>query len=121
MIQYSSPDTLRRLALVRFYKDCFGRGPVQVRVTLTPDAVVCFLSGVLTSAERGLLSGPDPGAARDLVKRWHRVVIETNRAQLEAVLADVLPDPPVALHHDLSTATDEAMIVLRLGPRGSDS
>ena len=105
-----------RAALVRFYKDCFGRGPLGVRVAVTDDAVQCLLTGVLTAAERGLLAGPDPAAARELVKRWHREVVEANRARLEAALAGLLPGPVLALHHDLSTTTDEALILLRLDP-----
>jgi uncharacterized protein YbcI len=111
-----------RAAVVRFYKDCFGRGPLRVRVAVTDDAVQCLLAGVMTAAEVGLLSGPDPTAARDLVKRWHREVVEANRARLEDALAGLLPAPVQALHHDLSTTTDEALILLRLaapaGPGG---
>ena len=122
MAQNGAREAEIRAAVVRFYKDCFGRGPLGVRVAVTDDAAQCLLSGVLTAAERGLLAGPDPAAARDLVKRWHREVVEANRARLEEALAGLLPGPVQALHHDLSTATDEALILLRLaapaGPGG---
>ena len=115
MAQNGAREAEIRAAVVRFYKECFGRGPLGVRVAVTDDAVQCLLAGVLTAAERGLLAGPDPTAARDLVKRWHREVIEVNRPRLEAALAGLLPGPARTLHHDLSTATDESLILLRLG------
>jgi uncharacterized protein YbcI len=116
MSQNGTLEADLRAAVVRFYKDCFGRGPLGVRVAVTADAVQCLLSGVLTSAERGLLAGPDPTGARDLVKRWHREVVETNRSRLEEALAGLLPGPVRSLHHDLSTTGDEALILLRLSP-----
>jgi uncharacterized protein YbcI len=50
-----------RAALVQFYKDCFGRGPLQVRVALCDGAVLCVLTGAMTASERSVLAGPDAG------------------------------------------------------------
>ena len=42
-------------AMVRLYKDQFGRGPTRARAFWAgPDALVCFLEDTLTPAERNL-------------------------------------------------------------------
>jgi uncharacterized protein YbcI len=107
-------STRLRSAVVQFYKDCFGRGPVQVRVTLGDGVAVCLLSGAMTVAERTVLAGPDAGRARDRVKRWHREVLEANRDRLAGAVEEVLGARVRSLHHDLSTAADECALVLCL-------
>src|SRR5687767_8172547 len=43
-------------AMVRLYKEQFGRGPTRARsVWAGPDALVCFLEDTLTPAERNLV------------------------------------------------------------------
>jgi uncharacterized protein YbcI len=41
-------------AIVRLYKECFGRGPTKARTIYQGDVVVCVLRGGLTVAERTL-------------------------------------------------------------------
>ena len=79
-----------RAAVVQFYKDCFGRGPVRLRAVVVGDLAVCVLTGAMTPAERTVLGGPNPGRARDRVKRWHREVIEAHRARLAAAVEEAL-------------------------------
>jgi uncharacterized protein YbcI len=50
------------------------------------------------------------------VKRWHREVLEANRDRLAASVETVVGAPVRSLHHDLSTAADECVLVLCLGP-----
>ena len=121
MAQNGTVEAQLRAAVVQFYKDCFGRGPTQVRVLLAADLLVCLLAGGMTAAERSVLAGADPGRARDRVKRWHREVIEANRDRLAAALEGVLAAPVRTLHHDLSTGADECLIAVRLGPRADDA
>ncbi len=43
-------------AMVRLYKDQFGRGPTRARTFwVGPDAIACFLEDTLTPAERNLV------------------------------------------------------------------
>ena len=120
MAQNDSAEAQVRAAVVQFYKDCFGRGPVQVRVVLSGDLVVCLLAGGMTASERSVLAGADAGRARDRVKRWHREVIEANRARLAAAVEAVLGAPVRTLHHDLSTAADECLLAVRLDGKPGD-
>jgi len=53
------PSTLLEVsnAMVRLYKDQFGRGPTKARSFWSgPDAIACFLEDTLTPAERNLAS-----------------------------------------------------------------
>lgn len=42
-------------AIVRVYKDCFGKGPTRARTYYDGDVVTCVLSDVYTRAEQTLL------------------------------------------------------------------
>jgi uncharacterized protein YbcI len=121
MTDNDCPSARLRSAVVQFYKDCFGRGPVQVRVTLGDGVAVCLLSGAMTPSERTVLAGADPGRARDRVKRWHREVLEAHRDRLAAAVEAALGSRVRSLHHDLSTAADECVLVLCLTGAGSQS
>jgi uncharacterized protein YbcI len=41
-------------AIVRLYKDCYGKGPTKARTVYQGDLVVCLLRGGFTTAERTL-------------------------------------------------------------------
>ena len=53
-------------AMVRIYKELFGRGPTKAySAYATPDLVVCTLEDSLTAAERKLVSMGEDKALRD--------------------------------------------------------
>ena len=54
-------------AMVRLYKDQFGRGPTKARSYWSgPDAIACFLEDTLTPAERNLASMGQHQRLRDM-------------------------------------------------------
>jgi len=54
-------------AMVRIYKDSFGRGPTKVRTSYAdPDVIVCTLEKSLTHAERTMAASGDHKELRDL-------------------------------------------------------
>ena len=54
-------------AMVRIYKDSFGRGPTKVRTSYAdPDVIVCTLEKSLTHAERTMAAAGDHKELRDL-------------------------------------------------------
>jgi uncharacterized protein YbcI len=54
-------------AMVRLYKDQFGRGPTRARSYWSgPDAIACFLEDTLTPAERNLASMGQHQRLRDM-------------------------------------------------------
>ena len=53
-------------AMVRLYKEQFGRGPTRARTHWTgPDAITCFLEDTLTPAERNLVKMGEHQRLRD--------------------------------------------------------
>ena len=53
-------------AMVRLYKEQFGRGPTKARTHWTgPDALTCFLEDTLTPAERNLVKMGEHQRLRD--------------------------------------------------------
>ncbi len=54
-------------AMVRLYKDQFGRGPTKVRTEWAgPDALVCTLENTFTPAERNLIKLNEHRRVRDI-------------------------------------------------------
>jgi uncharacterized protein YbcI len=54
-------------AMVRLYKEQFGRGPTRVRsFWVGPDAIACFLEETLTPAERNLVKLGQHQRLRDM-------------------------------------------------------
>jgi len=53
-------------AMVRLYKEQFGRGPTKAQTTFaTPDLVICTLEQSMTPAERNLVAMGEHQALRD--------------------------------------------------------
>jgi uncharacterized protein YbcI len=54
-------------AMVKLYKDLFGRGPTKARTNFAgPDVLVCTLQDSLTAAERSLADMGEHGRLRDM-------------------------------------------------------
>jgi uncharacterized protein YbcI len=97
----------------RFEQDYRGRGPKDIHAYLLGDFVVVRLRGLLTPAERQLAKFPsDKG--RDLLKQVRTHLIESAKPIIQAVVQDITGVTVVSLHHDISTVTGEAFVVLTL-------
>jgi uncharacterized protein YbcI len=101
-------------ALVRFQKECLGRGPEETRAFVLSDLVLVRCRKVLQPHEKRLLALPDGDRGRDAVKQMRRELIEQQRRSLVAAVEAVLGVGVRSLHHDLSTETDELVLVLTL-------
>jgi uncharacterized protein YbcI len=100
-------------AIKRFEQEFRGRGPKDIRAYLLGDFVVVRLRGLLTAAEQQLAKIPsDKG--RDLLKQVRTHLIETAKPLLQALLQEITGVEMVSLHHDISTVTGEAFILLTL-------
>jgi len=54
-------------AMVKLYKELFGRGPTKVRTNFAgPDAIICTLENSLTPAERSLVAMGEHQRLRDM-------------------------------------------------------
>jgi uncharacterized protein YbcI len=98
----------------RFEQDYMGRGPKDIHTYLIGDFLVVRLMGVLTAAEQQLVKAFLPEKGRDLLKQVRTHLLETARPIMEKLVQDVTGVKAVSLHHDISTATGEEIVVFTL-------
>jgi len=103
-------------AVARFQQDFMGRGPRDIQAHLFDDKLVVHLRGVLSAAEQRLLEwqGDPGGRGAELIRQLRNRLVLTGRPVLEELVADATGARPVSVHHDLSTATGEEVIVVTL-------
>jgi len=100
--------------ITRFQQEYMGRGPKSIRAHLIGDLVVVRLQGILTAAEQQLVKSLPAEKGRDLLKQVRVQLMETARPVLEAMVLEATGAQPVSLHHDVSTATGEEVILFTL-------
>jgi uncharacterized protein YbcI len=98
----------------RFEQEYMGRGPKDIRAHLIDDLLVVRLQGVLTAAEQHLVKSLPAEKGRDLLKQVRIHLLETARPLLEAMVQSVTGIAVVSLHHDVSTATGEEVVLFTL-------
>ena len=98
----------------RFEQDFMGRGPKSIHAFLLGDLLVIRLKGVLTAAEQHLAKSLPAEKGRDLLKQVRTHLLETARPIMEAMVEEVTGVKVLSLHHDVSTATGEKIVVLTL-------
>ena len=98
----------------RFEQDYMGRGPKEVHAHLIGELVLVRLTGVLTAAEQHLVKSLPASKGRDLLKQVRTQLVETARPILEAMILACSGVEVVSVHHDVSTATGEEVIVFTL-------
>ena len=101
-------------AMARFEQEFMGRGPKDIQTHLIGDIVLIRLHGVLTAAEQQLVLTLPAEKGRGLLKEVRTQLIESARAQLEAVIVGITGVPIISLHHDISTTTGEEVIIFVL-------
>ena len=97
----------------RFEQEYRGRGPKDIHAYLLGDFVVVRLQGLLTPAEQQLAKFPSE-KGRDLLKQVRTHLIETAKPLIQAMVQEITGVKVVSLHHDISTVTGEAFVVLTL-------
>lgn len=100
--------------ITRFEQEYMGRGPRHIRTHLLGDLLVVRLQGVLTAAEQQLVKSVSPEKGRNLLKQVRTELIETARPLLEAMVEQATGSKVVSLHHDISTATGEEVVLFTL-------
>ena len=97
-----------------FEQEYMGRGPKDIRAHLIGDPLVVRLQGVLTAAEQHLVKTLPAEKGRGLLKQVRTQLMETARPALEAMVQDIIGSKVVSLHHDISTATGEEVMLFTL-------
>ena len=107
----------------RFEQDYMGRGPKNIHAHLIGDLLVVRLQGVLTAAEQHLVKTLPSEKGRNLLKEVRTQLMETARSALEAMVKEATGVNVVSLHHDISTATGEEVVLFTLaqGPSFRDT
>ncbi|MBI5866094.1 MAG: DUF2294 domain-containing protein [Planctomycetes bacterium] len=101
----------------RFEMEYMGRGPKDIRTHLICDFLVVRLEGVLTAAEQQLARSLPAERGRDLLKQVRTQLVETARPVLEKMVQEITGLKPLSVHHDISTATGEEVVIFTLpGP-----
>src|SRR5712664_2107282 len=95
----------------RFEQDYMGRGPKDIHAHPLGDLLVVRLQGVLTAAEQQLVKSLPAEKGRDLLKQVRTHLIETARPVLEALIKEVTGIKVLSLHHDISTASGEEVVL----------
>lgn len=100
-------------AIIRFEKECMGRGPLETKSFIIDDLVLVRLKGVLTQTEMKLAEiGEHRGS--DLLKQVRMELLDHGRPQLEAMIQEILGVSIRSVHSDISTRTGERVIVFSL-------
>lgn len=98
-------------AIIKLEKEFLGRGPLEARTFIVQDMVLVRLRGVLTPAEQKLAQTQE---GKSLVKETRRQLFETSRPMMEEMTRTILGCSVVSMHSDISTKTNERVVVLTL-------
>jgi uncharacterized protein YbcI len=97
----------------RIEQEYRGRGPKDIRAYLHGDFVVVRLKGLLSPAEQHLAKFPSE-KGRDLLKQVRTHLIESAKPFMQKMVQEIAGVQVVSLHHDISTVTGEAFVILTL-------
>ncbi len=101
-------------ALVRLYKDAFGRGPTKARAQFAgPDTLVVLLEDSMTIAERNLAVMGEHGRLRES-RLFFQYALES---EFRAVVERLLGRRTIAFISGIDTRHDVSVEVLTLEPR----
>jgi uncharacterized protein YbcI len=100
--------------MAAFEQEYLGRGPKDIRAHVIGDIVLVRLQGVLTAAEQHLVKTLPAEKGRDLLKQVRTQLMETARPFLEAMVYEVTGVKVLSLHHDVSTASGEEVVLFTL-------
>jgi uncharacterized protein YbcI len=98
----------------RFMQECIGRGPKDIHTDLIGDLLVVRLQGVLTAAEQHLVKTLQAEKGRELLKQGRIQLMEAARPILETMVQEITGVKVLSLHHDISTATGEEVVLFTL-------
>lgn len=99
-------------AIVRVYKQQYGRGPQNIKVHFTGDAVLALMRGGFTVVEESLRKAGAAEAVRDQRRAFGDMV----RSDLAAAVNDVIGRQVVAVLADTAQDPDLGAIVFVLAP-----
>ena len=104
-------------AMVRIYKEQFGRGPERVRSFYAgPDSLVCFLENTLTPVERTLATIGEQQRLRDMRMLFQYAAEDEFRSAIEQITGRKV----IAFVSGIDVRADVASELFTLEPRSLD-
>jgi CheY-like chemotaxis protein/uncharacterized protein YbcI len=100
--------------IVRFQEEFLGWRSEQIQSHLVKDLLLIRIRGALTLAERQLGKSLSPEKGRDLIKQTRKQLLELARPMLESLVHEAVGVKVLSMHHDISTATGEDMVIFSL-------
>ena len=105
-------------AMVRLYKEAFGRGPTKARAQFAdPDTLVVVLESSLTVAERNLVAMGEHQRLRE-ARLFFQYALED---QFRAIVEHALGRRTIAFVSGIDTQRDVAMELFTLEPGGDEA
>ncbi|MDA1039807.1 MAG: DUF2294 domain-containing protein [Planctomycetota bacterium] len=117
-------------AVAQFQQEYMGRGPRSVHAHLVENMLFVHLEGVLSAAEQRLIDGNGNGQGNgngngsahgngrergvELLKQLRSHLVLAGRSKLDALVHDATGARTINVHHDISAATGEEVIVVTL-------
>ena len=105
-------------AVSRFQQEFMGRGPRNVHAHLVDNRLFVHLEGVLTAAEQRLVEGhaggDGNGRGAELLKQLRSHLFGAGRPMLESLVSEAAGSALVTVHHDISPANGEEVLVITL-------
>lgn len=96
-------------AISKLEKECFGRGPLEVRAYMVHDLILVRLRGVMTPEEHHLAELAD---GPSLVKEARRRLFSNSRPRLERIIQETVGCKLINLYADMCAVADERLMVI---------
>ncbi len=100
--------------VTQFEKESAGRGPLEIKSYIMSDMIIIRMYGVLTRSEKKLLKSDHKLRNIELIKNMKTEILESGRPLLETAIKNITRRKVKTLHTDLSTVSDEKVIILIL-------
>ena len=100
-------------AMVRIYKDAFGRGPTKTRARFAgPDLLVVTLEGMMTTPERRLAALGEHERLREMRDLLNHALED----EIRSIVGAILGRTTLAFANAIDPAHDLAVMVFTLAP-----
>jgi uncharacterized protein YbcI len=99
---------------MRFQQEYMGWKSEKIGACFIKDLLIVRAHGTLTQAERQLGTSSVPAKGRDLIKEVRTQLLELARPMLESLIHEVTGVKVISMHHDISTVTDEEVVLFSL-------
>ena len=95
-------------AVTKFEREVMGRGPKQINTIINKDLIIIRIKGFLSISEQRLAKNDRV----ELVKKVRTLLFENEEENFKKIIENIIKSKIVSIHSDVSTRTEEKIIVL---------